>query len=66
MCIIKQLGLDFLIGLEVRADHPITCLNPEKSFKIFDAKIEDDKLYVRGQNTMWFHSGLVKLESKET
>lgn len=52
-------GTKWLIGLEVRADHPITCLNPEPTFKISEVKIENDKLYVRGEQTMWFHGGMI-------
>lgn len=52
----------FLIGLTVAANHPITCLNPNKFFKIHEVRIENDKLYVRGENTMWFHADLITLQ----
>jgi hypothetical protein len=54
-------GVNWLIGLEVRPDHPVTCLNPALTFKIYEAKIDDNKLYVRGENTMWFHGGMIAL-----
>ncbi len=42
------------------ADHPITCLNPDRYFHVIDWKTEGGKLYVRGEKTMWFSSGLCK------
>lgn len=43
-----------LIGKTAKADHPITCLNPAPTFKIFGAKIANDRIFVRGEETMWF------------
>lgn len=57
--------LSWLIGQEVKADHPVTCLNPNEAFKIVDVKIEGDKLYVRGEETMWFSSGMISLANKK-
>lgn len=57
--------LRWLIGLEVKANHPITVLNPTKTFKITQASIEDNKLYVRGEDTMWFESSLITLVEEE-
>ncbi|MDO8611127.1 MAG: hypothetical protein Q7R95_11430 [bacterium] len=51
----------FLIGTQVKADHPITVLNPEETFKIKEVSIDNNILYVRGENTMWFAQGLIKL-----
>ena len=53
---------NFLIGKTARADHPITCMNPEETFKIIAVRIEQTlscqeeghKVLVRGENTMWF------------
>lgn len=53
--------LSWLIGQEVKADHPITCANPNETFEIVDAKIENNKLYVRGSATIWFSSGMISL-----
>ena len=53
----------FLIGKEAKADHPITCMNPTKTFIIVDVRVEETtpsykvqghKVFVRGENTMWF------------
>lgn len=56
----KDTSLMFLVGLEVKADHPITCLNPTETFLIRYAKIDErGKLYVRGEETMWFHASLI-------
>lgn len=52
-------GIKWLIGLEVSADHPITAANPSINFIIYDAMIENDKLYVRGEETIWFHGDLI-------
>jgi hypothetical protein len=54
-------GLRALIGLTVSADHALTCLNPDKTFVIRHVKAEHGNLYVRGENTMWFHGGLIRL-----
>ena len=53
---------DFLIGKIAKADHPITCMNPEETFKIIAVRVEQTlsnqeeghKVFVRGENTMWF------------
>lgn len=45
-----------MIGAEVRADHPITSLNPDPTFEVFAIRAEaDQRLYVRGENTCWFN-----------
>lgn len=43
-----------LIGKEAKALHPITCLNPSLTFSIFDAKIVDNRILVRGEETCWW------------
>lgn len=58
-----------LVGKKATADHPITCLNPEKVFEIKYVRTEighsmdidglECHVYVRGENTMWFHGKLV-------
>lgn len=48
-----------LCGITVKADHPITCCNPEETFEVKEAKIEDGNLYLRGEKTMWFSVGLL-------
>lgn len=59
---------EFLIGLEVEADHPITCVNPTKTFKIFDVQIDDGwsgkTIFVRGEDTMWFSTRMIKRVGK--
>ena len=51
----------FLIGKTAKADHPITCMNPEDTFTIVQVRVEvsshqedGHKVLVRGENTMWF------------
>jgi hypothetical protein len=53
----------FFIGKEAKADHPITCMNPTETFIIIDVRVEETllsqkdqghKVFVRGENTMWF------------
>lgn len=45
-----------LIGKLARPDHTATVANPNgrDGFIIHDAKIEDGRLAVRGEDTMWF------------
>lgn len=63
---IKDQGLEWLIGIEVQADHPQTCLNPSKTFRVHEARIDENgRLFVRGEETMWFHGGLISLFNKE-
>lgn len=51
---------NFLLGMRVSADHPITGMNPTPEFVIVEVKNEDNHIYVRGQNTMWFGMGKIK------
>lgn len=44
-----------LIGRTVKANHPITVLNPEEWFKIIDVNVTDGKVWVIGENTCWFN-----------
>ncbi len=48
-----------VVGMRAQADHPITCLNPEPYFTIKEARIEDGRISVRGENTCWFGQGMV-------
>ena len=54
-----------LVGKKATANHPITSLNPSKEFSIVGVKIEgdddDQKLFVRGDETCWFGSNMWKL-----
>jgi hypothetical protein len=49
-----------LCGVVVKADHPVTCLNPDETFPIYECRIDNDKLYCRGEKTMWFHAALLE------
>lgn len=51
---------DLLCGIVVKADHPVTSLNPDETFPIHECKIDNGKLYCRGEKTMWFHVDLLK------
>lgn len=50
---------ELLCGMRVKADHPITPLNPEETFIVFDTQIERGNLYLRGEKTMWFANQLL-------
>ena len=47
------------IGAMVTADHPQTCLNPDKVFEVVDVKYEHGGWCARGENTCWFGIGLL-------
>jgi len=51
-----------LIGKTAKADHPITCLNPNETFTIIEVRTEADHISVRGENTCWFGQNLVSVE----
>lgn len=53
----------FIIYAE--ADHPVTCLNPDRYFRVIYWKAEGGKLYVRGKKGMWFNSSLCKFYTEE-
>lgn len=52
--------IEFLKGVKVKADHPITVLNPDPVFEIREVEIRNGNLYCRGENTMWFGAGLLR------
>jgi hypothetical protein len=56
---IKTDTCEFSIGNLVTADHPITVLNPDRNFKIFQIECDSRHVRVRGENTMWFGESLV-------
>lgn len=47
------------VGTRVKADHPITCLNPEETFEVTGIGIDNGRISVRGDNTCWFGLGLI-------
>ena len=53
--------LGFMISkFEVKANHPITCLNPDEWFSVkeymqeYHPDLERDVIRIRGENTAWF------------
>lgn len=47
-------------GTRVKADHPITPLNPEETFVVHAVNVDSDgKVFVRGEATMWFHVNML-------
>lgn len=46
--------LQLLQGKELKAAHPITCLNPDEWFKPVAVDVTDSKVWVSGANTCWF------------
>lgn len=59
----QQLLNQVFIGCQAQANHPQTCLNPDKTFKIKEVKIEDDNIWFRGEHTCWFGSGMIEFIS---
>jgi hypothetical protein len=47
------------IGAWVSSSHPITCLNPDPAFQIAEVEHDIDKIYVRGEQTCWFHIDMI-------
>lgn len=56
-----------LVGKRAKANHPITCLNPDETFIIFEVRaeyrtdIQKTVVQVRGENTMWWGNGAWEL-----
>jgi len=46
--------MNLLRGKELKADHPVTCLNPEEWFVPHKISITDGKVWVSGRQTCWF------------
>lgn len=43
------------IGMRLKSNHPITCLNPDEWFEVSEVRAEPDGDFsVRGENTCWF------------
>ena len=54
--------LKALIGKQAKANHPISICNPSEFFIISDVKMtENEKIAVRGENTIWFIDSLVEI-----
>ena len=47
------------VGSYVKADHPLTVLNPTKVFEVVEVKSESGRFYARGKHTMWFGVGML-------
>lgn len=65
-------NLAFLLaGIECKADHPITCLNPSEWFIPTDIRGEyreweqKHMLFVRGENTCWWRLDQVEIRRSE-
>jgi hypothetical protein len=56
----KYTSNHFLIGCEVESTHPITVLNPTKTFIVKEVLVEHDIIFVRGENTCWFGQTMIK------
>ena len=50
-----------LVGRTAEANHPITVLNPNKTFIVTEAKYEHDRVFVRGEDTCWFGLNTVQI-----
>lgn len=55
--------MNLLIGKRAKANHPITCLNPEEYFIIYEVKLENDdgRIFCRGENTCWFSANMLEV-----
>lgn len=54
--------LKALIGKQAKANHPINICNPSEFFIISDVKMtENEKIAVRGENTIWFIGSMVEI-----
>lgn len=42
------------IGTKVKANHPITCINPEEYFAVHEIQAFGGNITVRGEDTCWF------------
>jgi len=47
------------IGAMVTADHPQTCLNPDKVFEVVETQYANGGWSARGEHTCWFGIGLL-------
>lgn len=54
--------LELFKGKQVKFPHPITCFNPQEWTTITEINIQEDKMWIRGENTVWFN--FVKCELK--
>lgn len=54
--------MDIKVGSRIEVDHPITVLNPTKTFIIKEMSYNTDRerCYVRGEDTMWFSASMIK------
>ena len=43
-----------ILGKMVKANHPITCLNPDEWFEVINAREDEGAVYVIGRKTFWF------------
>ncbi len=48
------------VGTRVKADHPITPGNPEETFIVEYVKYDRGSIWIRGENTFWFHVNMIK------
>lgn len=53
------------IGTLVKANHPITVLNPTKIFEVEEIKVEGFGMYARGDKTCWFNVNMLSEPSFE-
>jgi hypothetical protein len=47
------------IGTMVKADHPITCLNPTEYFEVTEVEVTSTGARARGKNTCWFGTSML-------
>lgn len=55
--------MEIEVGTRVKANHPITVLNPEETFLVKYMKFEQGRnvCFVRGDLTCWFRADQVKI-----
>lgn len=48
-----------MLGATVKADHPITCLNPDETFVVTAIHWDRGQFFARGEQTMWFSTRML-------
>lgn len=47
------------VGARVKADHPVTCLNPEETFIVTELSFDNGRFFARGAQTCWFSTRML-------
>lgn len=61
----EKIIFKLLEGKQVKANHAITCLNPDEWFTPIAVWIKDNNVYVIGENTCWFNLSQCEVRNKQ-